>query len=63
MIPEIGTMIGCYIITKLLYLTGKDDATTLIKILSLVSILVTVVVVADLIVRGYSKADGLPNIR
>lgn len=63
MIPEIGTMIGCYIITKLLYLTGKDDASTLIKILSLVSILVTVGVIADLIVRGSSVAAGLPDLR
>jgi hypothetical protein len=63
MIPEIGMMIGAYIVAKLVYISGKDDASSLTKILSVVTILVAVFVVGDLMVRGSSFSAGLPNIR
>jgi len=52
MIPEIGAMVGCYIITRLLHLSGQEDVSRTVKIFSGVSILVTILVILDLVMRG-----------
>lgn len=52
MIPEIGVMIGCYIISKLVYISGKEDSSIVVKGLSAITILVTFFVMVDLFLRG-----------
>ena len=52
MIPEIGLMIGCYIVAKLVYISGTDDATPVVKGLSAIAILVAFGVMVDLFMRG-----------
>jgi hypothetical protein len=59
MIPEIGFMVGCYIITKLAYISGRQEATTPVKIFSMITVVVTMLVCADLFIRGLSGANGL----
>jgi len=45
-------MVGCYIITRLLHLSGQEDVSRTVKIFSGVSILVTILVILDLVMRG-----------
>ncbi len=52
MIPEMGLMIGWYIVTKMVYISGKKEATITVKILSGISIIVALFVMADLFLRG-----------
>jgi len=59
MIPEIGLMIGWYIVAKMVYISGKDDATITIKILCGISIIVALFVMADLFIRGTSMTTGI----
>jgi hypothetical protein len=52
MIPEIGVMIGLYIITKMLsMLSGKTEA-KIVNWLCLITIVATVIIIIDLISRS-----------
>jgi len=57
MIPEIGLMIGFYIITRMisfLLRKGERKESTAVMVLSVITIIITVFVVYDLFVRGAS---------
>jgi hypothetical protein len=57
MLAEIGVMIGFYIITRALsFLTRSDPAkeSIIVKIFSIITIIVTLFVIADLSLRGAS---------
>jgi len=60
MIPEIGLMIGFYIITRMisfLLRKGERKESTAVMVLSVITIIITVFVVYDLFVRGASIQD------
>lgn len=59
MIPAIGVMIGMYIITRIFELALKDSTNMFVKILGVVTILVTVLSIYDLLTAGISSAPGL----
>lgn len=55
MIPDIGLMIGVYIITRMVsFLTRREDRaeSVIVKFLAVITILVTVICLADLLMRG-----------
>lgn len=54
MIPEIGVMVGLYIVTRMAALLGQpsEQANAVAKILAALTIVVTVIFAADLLVRG-----------
>lgn len=55
MIPDIGVMIGAYIITRMVsFVTrgGDRKECTLVALLALITIIVTAVCIADLLLRG-----------
>lgn len=58
MLSEIGFMVGCYIITKLIYICGQKETGGLVKAFSGVTILVSILVMTDLLIRGTSGIPG-----
>jgi hypothetical protein len=55
MVSEIGLMIGFYVITRMIsFLTRKElrEESLVAKIFSALTILVTIVIMVDLLVRG-----------
>ena len=52
MIPDIGFMIGCYIITKMFSLINREEEAVITKIFSIITMLITVVCVFDLLSKG-----------
>jgi hypothetical protein len=59
MIPDIGLMIGAYIITRMFsFLTrkGQMEESLVVKIFAIITMLLTFVVVIDLFTRGTSKS-------
>ena len=57
MIPDIGLMIGVYIITKMIsFLSRKGDRaeSLLVKGLAIITILITSVCIVDLLIKGMS---------
>lgn len=55
MIPTIGIMIGCYIITRMIsFLTRKGDRaeSTLVLVFAVITILITLLCMFDLLMRG-----------
>lgn len=58
MIPEIGLMVGLYIVTRMfsiLLRTGERREHAFIMILAGITIVVTVFVMADLFIRGSGR--------
>jgi hypothetical protein len=55
MIPTIGTMIGAYIITRMLDLLSSDKK-TIIKVFGVITILVTLLGIIDLLNSGSRAA-------
>lgn len=58
MVAEIGIMIGIYIVTRMLsYLTRSKEMheSIIVKVFAVITILVTIIVVADLFLRGTSS--------
>ncbi len=53
MIPEIGILIGCYIITKMMYYIDKGKITILVQICAVITIVVAVVVIITLFHTGF----------
>jgi len=59
MIPEIGLMVGLYIMTRMFQLLlpqGVQKQNTVVMILAAITVVVTVFVMADLFIRGASFA-------
>jgi hypothetical protein len=57
MIPEIGLMVGFYIITRMIsFLTRKDDRkeSGAVMVLAVITIIITLFVIYDLFARGTS---------
>jgi len=57
MIAEIGLMVGLYIVTRMFQLLlpqGERRQNIFVSILSGITIVVTVFVIADLFIRGFS---------
>ena len=61
MIPTIGVMIGCYIITRMIsFLTraGEIKESILVKLFSVITILITAICVLDLLLSGASSTPS-----
>ena len=55
MIPDIGLMVGAYIITRMVsFLTRKEDRaeSVVVKVFAAITVLITVICVAGLLMRG-----------
>ncbi len=52
MIPEIGIMVGLYIVTRMLLVLHGSSATRAARVLAFITVLVSLVVMADLALRG-----------
>ena len=63
MIPDIGIMIAAYIITRMAQMFGQPSAMThpIAKVLAVITILVTIVLGLDLLLRGSAGFQSLPN--
>lgn len=59
MIPAIGVMIGLYIITRMIELMMREDRKPALKVLSGVTILVTIISMVDILNAGSSVAGRL----
>ena len=58
MLPDIGIMIGCYILVRMIsFLSRKEnrEEAKLVKVLAIICILVTLVCMADLLLSGAPK--------
>lgn len=61
MIPDIGVMIGVYIITRMLsFLTRREPRaeSLLVKVFAAITILVTLLMILDLLIRGTAQTPG-----
>lgn len=58
MIPDIGTMIGLYIITRMIALLSKPESKTFTKVMAWITIGVTIISVIDLFSKGSAVATG-----
>lgn len=58
MIPDIGLMVGFYIITRMVSLANRENESIVVKILAALTILVTAWAIFDLITRGASLPAG-----
>ena len=57
MLAEIGIIVGLYIITRLVpFLLRKDNRAEniIVKILSVITIIITIIVIGDLLLRGFN---------
>jgi formate-dependent nitrite reductase membrane component NrfD len=64
MIPEIGLMIGMYIVTRMLsFITRKDQRveSSLVKVFAFITIVGSIIIIADLLVAG-SKQPQIPHM-
>lgn len=59
MIPAIGFMIGWYIITRMVELYGRKEASRSIKILAVITIIVALYGMLTLFTAG-TKVSGIP---
>jgi hypothetical protein len=58
MIPDIGLMVGLYIITRMIVVICDKDKTATPKVFSAITILVTLFCIVDLLNKGSS---GIPR--
>lgn len=58
MIPDIGLMVGLYIITRMIVIICDKNQATLPKVFSAVTILVALVCIVDLLNKG---SAGIPR--
>lgn len=57
MLPDIGLMVGVYIVTRMVsFLTRQDQRAEvgIVKILAVITIVVTLIALGDLLLRGAS---------
>jgi len=62
MIPDIGVMIGLYIVTKMISFATKDKESIFVRIFAIITIIVAVICVADLFLSG-THSWKLSNIK
>jgi len=62
MIPEIGVMVGLYIVTRMLQLVTDKAATGTVKVFGAITALVAALVMADLLVRGATTAQQFEGL-
>ncbi|POR54542.1 hypothetical protein B0G62_102150 [Paraburkholderia eburnea] len=58
MIPDIGVMIGLYIITRMVALISKPESKTFSRIMAWITIGVTIISVIDLFSKASSISPG-----
>ena len=61
MIPAIGLMVGCYIITRMISFltrTGERRESASVKTFAGITIIITIICVLDLLLRGASLMSG-----
>lgn len=59
MIPDIGLMVGCYIITRMVSLANREEESIAVKIFAGITILATAFALFDLLYRG--TGTGMPQ--
>jgi hypothetical protein len=62
MIPEIGVMVGLYVITRMFQLVTDEITAGSVKVLGVITALVAAVVMADVLVRGATIAKELERL-
>lgn len=62
MIPEIGVMVGLYVVTRMLQLVTDKAAAGTAKVFGAITALVAALVMADLLVRGMTTAKEFEGI-
>jgi hypothetical protein len=58
-IPEIGVMIGLYIVTRMLAITLDKAKAGSVRVFGAITLIVAVLVIADLAVRGATAGEQL----
>jgi hypothetical protein len=58
MIPTIGVMVGCYILTRMFEIMAKPQQNTIVKVFAVLTVLVVLVSIFSLIAGG-----GAPSPR
>ena len=58
MLPDIGVMVGCYIVVRMLSLCNKKDESIIVRILAVITIIVAAFCTFDLIFQG-TEVGGL----
>ncbi len=62
MIPEIGVVVGLYVITRMLQLATDEATSGTVKVFGVITALVAAVVMADVFVRGLTSAKELERL-
>jgi hypothetical protein len=62
MIPEIGVMIGLYILTRMLVLVIDKAQAGSVRIFAAITLIVSALVMADLLVRGTATAGQMERL-
>ncbi|KKW40626.1 hypothetical protein A2454_00600 [Candidatus Peribacteria bacterium RIFOXYC2_FULL_55_14] len=63
MLAEIGIMIGFYILTRMLTIERNKDGkvSSFGKVFAAVTFIITVIIVIDLAMRGFSATNSMPT--
>ena len=59
MIPEIGAMVGLYIVTRMAGVLLDKSSPALVRVFAVITLLAAVLVIVDLVLRGSTAAQGL----
>jgi hypothetical protein len=62
MIPEIGVMVGLYVITRMFQLVTDEITAGSVKVFGVITALVAAVVMADVLVRSMTSAKELERL-
>lgn len=62
MLPDIGIIVGAYVITRMWVLMGDSTGKIVPRILAGITILVTIVCILDLISTGFKASGALPRL-
>lgn len=52
MIPTIGVMVGCYILTRMFEMMAKPQQNTVVKVFAVITVLVVLISIFSLIAGG-----------
>ena len=58
MIPALSLMIGMYIITRMLEILLKDDTNTFVKVIGLITVVITLISLFDILIKGASVSTA-----
>ena|GEM_PF-1235606 len=64
MLTEIGIMVGFYILTRMLTIERNKDGkvSSFGKVFAAVTFIVTVIIMIDLVMRGFSASNAIPSL-